>query len=139
MNDTETTTLTLSKEDTKQESAATYREQSPKEQALQHERAIAMQKVAKSLKKCNYRQISSKFPNKYILRHKQHGLVIEIQAASSTHACTLAGWRPRQVELVSISSAKNDKESPSKENADIQHEVSDESKSKQEEDTCSHG
>jgi hypothetical protein len=62
---------------------------------------LASQKVQKNLTKNNYNETKNKFCKLFTLRHKTTGKIIEVQAASSVHACSLVGWNPKKVILIS--------------------------------------
>jgi hypothetical protein len=53
----------------------------------------------KNLRNNKYAESQDKHPDVYILRHKS-GKVAELHAISEVHACSLIGWRPRQVTLL---------------------------------------
>lgn len=80
------------------------------EEEVQH--ATVSAKEMKALKRSRYDKIAEKFQFAYVLRNKKNGLVVEIRAASSTHACNIVGWRPRHVEVIEVIDTK--KETPSK-------------------------
>lgn len=71
----------------------------------QRQPTISM-KEFKSLKRADYDKIVEKYPLAYVIRNKKTGLVVQIQAASSYHACKIIGWRPRQVELIEVIDTK---------------------------------
>ena len=57
-------------------------------------------KEIKALKQAKYETISKNFKTIYVIRNKKNGMIVELRAASMTHAANLIGWRPRQVELI---------------------------------------
>lgn len=63
-------------------------------------------KDIKALKRSNYSKIADKFQFAYVIKNKKTGLVVEIRAASSVHACNIIGWRPKQVKLIEIIDTK---------------------------------
>ena len=58
-------------------------------------------KARKRLQSINYNEKSKKYKNSYILQHKKSGLIAEIRAASSLHACRMLNWNPKRVRLLS--------------------------------------
>jgi hypothetical protein len=63
----------------------------------------------KALRQNKYSDKSSKFDNAFVIKHKRTGMIVELRAASSVHACTLIGWRPKQVTLLKVKDFKDEK------------------------------
>jgi hypothetical protein len=63
-------------------------------------------KELKALKRAGYDKIVDQFPMAYVLKNKKTGLVVQIQAASSYHACNIIGWRARHVQLLDVIDTK---------------------------------
>ena len=59
-------------------------------------------KEAKALKRAKYFEIKDKFKQAFILKNKITRQVVEIQAVSSAHACTIIGWKPNRVKVVDV-------------------------------------
>jgi hypothetical protein len=57
-------------------------------------------KVSRKLRRANYAGKKDTFPFRYLLRHKKTTLVIEVNGCSVMHACKMAGWRPRDAEVL---------------------------------------
>jgi hypothetical protein len=57
----------------------------------------------KYLKKNKYDEVRQKFTKTFVLQHKQNkNKIVELRAASATHACKLIHWKPNQVKLLAI-------------------------------------
>lgn len=54
----------------------------------------------RSLKKSRYEELNGQWTMSYVIRHKS-GKMAELRAMSPVHACSLIGWRPRHVTVVS--------------------------------------
>ncbi len=61
---------------------------------------MSLSREMKNLKKNNYEEIRHKFPKSFTLKNIKTGQVVEINAASSLHACNLVRWRPRHVRII---------------------------------------
>ena len=59
-------------------------------------------KEIKALKRARYDQTNNKFDNSYVLLNKRTGQIVEINACSDIHACTIIGWKPRKVQVLEI-------------------------------------
>lgn len=59
-------------------------------------------KELKALKRARYSDIANKFRYAYVLRNKKTGLVVELRAASSLHACNMIGWRKNNARLIEV-------------------------------------
>ena len=60
-------------------------------------------KEFKALKKCKYEtKIANnpRFKNIYVLKNKRNGMIVEIRAASSFHACNIIGWKSNRVSII---------------------------------------
>jgi len=80
-------------------------------------------KELKALKRSRYDKIAEKFQYAYVLKNKRTGLVVEIRAASSVHACNIIGWKPRHAKLIEVID-KNKKEKAAKsENTEVIDEI----------------
>ena len=66
----------------------------------QNHSANALTSESKALNKAKYNSAKDSFPNRYIVRNKKSGKMVEIQAMSPYHAAALLGWRPRHLVLV---------------------------------------
>jgi len=60
----------------------------------------------KALKRSGYEKIADKFQYAYVIRNKKTGVVVEIRAASSVHACNIIGWRPKNTQLIEVIDTK---------------------------------
>lgn len=58
-------------------------------------------KVDKALKRNKYAEIKNKFTETFVLKNKKTGKIVELKATSAIHACTLAGWNPKKVVVLS--------------------------------------
>lgn len=47
-----------------------------------------------------YEKISKNFDRIFLIQNKRTQQIVELRAASSFHACTLIGWRPRHVKVI---------------------------------------
>lgn len=57
----------------------------------------------KYLKKNKYDQVRQKFTKTFVLQHKLNkNKIVELRAASATHACKLVHWKPNQVRLLAV-------------------------------------
>jgi len=72
----------------------------------EHQHPNISMKEFKALKRSNYDKISDKFQYAYILQNKKNGMVVEIRAASSVHACNIIGWRPKNTKLIEVIDTK---------------------------------
>jgi len=57
-------------------------------------------KEARALKKAKYHKVAPKFNTAYLLKNIRTGQIVELRAASSTHACNIIGWKPRKVRIL---------------------------------------
>jgi len=57
-------------------------------------------KEARALKKARYDKVAPKFNTAYLLKNIRTGQIVELRAASSTHACNIIGWKPRKVRVL---------------------------------------
>ncbi len=67
-----------------------------------------MEKDTRSLKASRYGEIKDKFSTTFVIKNKKTGMIVELKAASSTHACKLIGWRPNNVKLIEVREGKKD-------------------------------
>ena len=88
------------------ESAPQPYKQSIADMEEQQQQPTITYKELKALKRARYDKIAEKFQYAYVLRNKRTGLVVEIRAASSFHACNIIGWKPRHVRLVEVIDTK---------------------------------
>ncbi len=57
----------------------------------------------KYLKKNKYDQVRQQFKKTFVLQHKHDSKkIVELRAASPTHACKLIHWKPNQVRLLAV-------------------------------------
>jgi len=54
----------------------------------------------KYLKKAKYHEVKDNFTKAYILLNKRTGQIVEVNAASSFHACNIIGWKARKVRVL---------------------------------------
>jgi hypothetical protein len=62
--------------------------------------AVLDAKDIRRLNSKNYEELSKKFENVYLVRHKKTGKIAEIHAASAVHAATLLGWNPKKTQVL---------------------------------------
>ena len=60
------------------------------------------EKDTKALKASRYGDIKDKFNKTFVLENRKTGMVVELRAASSTHACKLINWRPNNAKLIDV-------------------------------------
>lgn len=68
----------------------------------EEQKNIIFKKEIKSLKNYKYNTNIKKFPNSYLICNKKTGVIVEINAASSMHACKIIGWNPRRVSVIDV-------------------------------------
>jgi hypothetical protein len=61
-----------------------------------------IEKATRKLNSSGYGKIKERFNRAFVLRNIKTGMVVELRAASSTHACTMIGWRPNNVRLLNV-------------------------------------
>ena len=66
-------------------------------------------KDIKALKRSKYFKIKDKYDKAFVLSHNKTGAIVEIQAASSFHACNIIGWRPRHTKVIEVINVKDKK------------------------------
>jgi hypothetical protein len=66
-----------------------------------------------SLKRKNYLESSKKFNQSFVVLNKKTGMLVEMRAATSYHACTMIGWRPKNCRILKIINHDNDALDPS--------------------------
>jgi hypothetical protein len=71
---------------------------------------VSLNKAMKILKKNNYEKIKDNYTNKFLIHNIKTGVVLEINAASSYHACNLVGWKSHQVKILNPNIKKLNKE-----------------------------
>jgi len=62
-------------------------------------------KENKAMKRCRYEQNianNPKFKNIYVIQNKRTKQIVELRAAGSAHACTIIGWKPNRVKVMSV-------------------------------------
>ena len=57
-------------------------------------------KDVKSLNKHKYSEKKHNFPNNFLIKNKKTGVIVELEAYTSIHACTMIGWRPNNVQVL---------------------------------------
>tara|TARA_R110000824_G_scaffold218435_1_gene405035 strand:+ start:8733 stop:9110 length:378 start_codon:yes stop_codon:yes gene_type:complete len=67
-------------------------------------------KEMKALKRARYDKVVESFDDVYVLENKRTGIVVEIQGASSHHACKTIGWRPKHTKLLEVKKVSLEKE-----------------------------
>lgn len=80
-------------------------------------------KELKALKRARYDKIVDKFQFAYIIQNKKTGLVVEIRAASSYHACKIIGWRPRHVRVLEVIDTKKTEKAEVAEVAEVTTDI----------------
>ena len=61
------------------------------------------------LRKNNYENVRKKFKTTYILQHKKYpDKIVELRAASASHACNMIHWKPNQVRLLGTKTDSED-------------------------------
>ena len=75
------------------------------EEVIEEEPTIGW-KEFRALKKSKYEKIAHKFDKIFVLLNKKTGVMVEIRAASSFHACNIIGWRPNHVVVQEVKSYK---------------------------------
>jgi hypothetical protein len=85
-----------------EESVEDYKKRSKKELSLVKERI----NIRKHLKRAKYDTKTNIYDKAYVIENKKTKTIIEVKASSSTHACSIAGWRPRHTKLIDIINVK---------------------------------
>ena len=69
---------------------------------------ILTEKELKSLKKAKYEEIAhnNDYKDMYLLKNIKTNQIVEIRAASSFHACKIIGWKPKSVNVISVTPAQ---------------------------------
>jgi len=57
-------------------------------------------KEIRSLNRHNYEKVSQNFDKIFLIRNRRTNQIVELRAASSAHACTMIGWKPKHVRLM---------------------------------------
>ena len=57
-------------------------------------------KEIKHLKRAKYDTIKDNFKTAYVLLNKKTGQIVEVNAASSFHACNIIGWKSKKVKVL---------------------------------------
>jgi len=70
----------------------------------------ARYKDEKALKRSRYHEESNKFRFAYVLQNQRTGVIVELKAASSFHACNMIGWKPNRVKLIEVIDTQKNKE-----------------------------
>ncbi|MFA5313520.1 MAG: hypothetical protein WC375_09440 [Methanomassiliicoccales archaeon] len=60
-----------------------------------------------ALKKSKYYKVSQEFSDVFVLKNKKSGMVVEMKAATSFHAASMIGWKPKQVIVLEHRVANN--------------------------------
>jgi len=63
-------------------------------------------KDAKALKRSKYMENKDKYDVAYVLQNKRTKQVVEIQAKSSFHACTIIGWKAKKTKVIDMINVK---------------------------------
>lgn len=75
------------------------------EEILSRERPVSISKrELASLKLNNYDKIEKQFKDSFVIRNNKTGLIVELKAASSYHACKIIGWRAKNCTVLDVSS-----------------------------------
>jgi hypothetical protein len=68
-------------------------------------------KEIRSLKDSKYNENINKYNTSYVLLNNKTGMIVEMKAASSVHACNMIGWRIKNCTLLdTIKDTVNNKE-----------------------------
>jgi len=59
-------------------------------------------KEMNALKKGKYHEAINKFKLSHVILNKKTGVIVEMKAASSVHACKMIGWKPNHCKVLSI-------------------------------------
>ena len=71
---------------------------------------ISIYKQNRYLKKAKYNDEMKKWDTAFVLQNKKTGLISEIRAASSYHACNMLGWKVNQAILLETINVKEREE-----------------------------
>lgn len=82
----------------------------PTDKPKKHEQAYLSKKEVANLKRNGYEQAMRLFKETYVILNKKTGMVVEMKAASSTHACNMIGWRPKNCKLMKVEVREEPKE-----------------------------
>lgn len=61
-----------------------------------------------NLKRNGYNEAIRKYKQSFVILNKKTGMVVEMKAASSTHACNMIGWRINNCKLLDVIEEKTD-------------------------------
>lgn len=53
-----------------------------------------------SLKNHKYEEAVKRYKTSYTIMNKKTGVIVEMKASSSMHACTMIGWRPKNCKVI---------------------------------------
>lgn len=83
----------------------------------QHQPTLSI-KEFRALKRAKYDKIADNFQYAYVIKNKKTGVIVEVRAATSLHACNIIGWRPRHVQLIEVIDTKKKEEVDKTENSE---------------------
>ena len=63
---------------------------------------------AKNLNLSGYGAIKDKFDKSFVIMNTRTGMVVELKAASSLHACNMVGWRQRYTRVLEVKDTKKE-------------------------------
>ena len=55
-----------------------------------------------SLKSHKYEEVSKKCSKSYVIQNKRTGMIVEIKAVNSCHACNMIGWKIRHCQVLEV-------------------------------------
>jgi hypothetical protein len=67
-----------------------------------HEQVYLSKKEVNNLKRNGYEQAMRLFKETFVILNKKTGMVVEMKAASSTHACNMIGWRLKNCKVMKV-------------------------------------
>lgn len=68
----------------------------------EREQVYLSKKEVANLKRNGYEQAMRMFKETFVILNKKTGMVVEMKAASSTHACNMIGWRPKNCKVMKV-------------------------------------
>jgi hypothetical protein len=93
----------------KEKTSTIYQNEEPQEEQTEVSIPLTLKEL-KSLHRNKYEQVREKFKKAFVIRNKKTNQIVELVAASSTHACSLIGWRPRSVQVLEVKDKEDGKE-----------------------------
>lgn len=71
---------------------------------------VMTEKDVKNLVRSKYSELRGKFKTAFVIQNTKTGVIAELKAASSFHACNLIGWKPQHTRLIETKEADDGKQ-----------------------------